>query len=128
MLASRAYGTQRGCAGCCSVAHLCCADIKTLDPAPPHRSVLTEPHATRARRRFQDNIRPTGNDTAAKQEKWLRRVVADRCARPEVTCRDVYSMGVRQAVWRQKLYLEPDMRIVSAGIPDYLTAVPQATN
>jgi len=35
-------------------------------------------------------------------------------------------MGVRQAVWRQKLYLEPDMRIVSAGIPDYLTAVPQA--
>lgn len=31
-----------------------------------------------------------------------------------------------QAVWRQKLYLEPDMRIVSAGIPDYLTAVPQA--
>ena len=29
-------------------------------------------------------------------------------------------MGVRQAVWRQKLWAEPDMRIVSAGIPDYL--------
>jgi len=74
----------------------------------------------------QDNIRPSGNDSAAKQEKWLRRVTANRCARPEVSCREVYSMGVRQAVWRQKLYLEPDMRIVSAGIPDYLTAVPQA--
>lgn len=74
----------------------------------------------------QDNIRRSGNDSAAKQEKWLRRVTADRCARPEVSCREIYSMGVRQAVWRQKLYLEPDMRIVSAGIPDYLTAVPQA--
>ena len=37
-----------------------------------------------------------------------------------------YSMGVRQAVWRQRLWAEPDMRIVSAGIPDYLTAVPRA--
>ena len=35
-------------------------------------------------------------------------------------------MGVRQAVWRQRLWAEPDMRIVSAGIPDYLTAVPAA--
>ena len=35
-------------------------------------------------------------------------------------------MGVRQAVWRQRLWAEPDMRIVSAGIPDYDTAVPQA--
>lgn len=34
---------------------------------------------------------------------------------------------VRQAVWRQRLWAEPDMRIVSAGIPDYLTAVPQAS-
>lgn len=35
-------------------------------------------------------------------------------------------MGVRQAVWRQRLWAERDMRIVSAGIPDYDTAVPQA--
>ena len=35
-------------------------------------------------------------------------------------------MGVRQAVWRQRLWAEPDMRIVSAGIPDYDTAVPRA--
>ena len=35
-------------------------------------------------------------------------------------------MGVRQAVWRQQLWAEPDMRIVSAGIPDYDTAVPAA--
>ena len=27
-------------------------------------------------------------------------------------------MGVRQAVWRQRLWAEPDMRIVSAGTPD----------
>ena len=44
----------------------------------------------------------------------------------QVTCRNIYSMGVRQAVWRQKLWAEPDMRIVSAGIPDYLTAARQA--
>eukprot|EP00965_Chrysotila_dentata_P183658 6064300-Pleurochrysis_carterae.AAC.5 len=30
-----------------------------------------------------------------------------------------------QAVWRQRLWAEPDMRIVSAGVPDYLTAVPK---
>ena len=35
-------------------------------------------------------------------------------------------MGVRQAVWRQKLWAEPDMRIVSAGIPDYQEAARQA--
>ena len=29
-------------------------------------------------------------------------------------------------MWRQRLWAEPDMRIVSAGIPDYLTAVPRA--
>ena len=50
----------------------------------------------------------------------------DPCARPDVSCRNIYSMGVRQAVWRQKLWAEPDMRIVSAGIPDYLTAARQA--
>ena len=74
----------------------------------------------------QDNLRRGGNDTAEKREKWLRRVTKDPCARPEVSCRHVYSMGVRQAVWRQRLWAEPDMRIVSAGIPDYDTAVPNA--
>ena len=29
-------------------------------------------------------------------------------------------MGVRAAIWRQKLYLDPEMKIVSSGIPDYL--------
>ena len=29
-------------------------------------------------------------------------------------------------MWRQRLWAEPDMRIVSAGIPDYLEAVPRA--
>jgi len=74
----------------------------------------------------QDNIRRDGNDSAAKQQKWLTRVTKDRCAQPEVSCRNIYSMGVRQAVWRERLWAEPDMRIVSAGVPDYLTAVPQA--
>jgi len=73
-----------------------------------------------------DNIRRTGNDTEDKKLKWLRRVERDPCAKPEVSCRNIYSMGVRQAVWRQKLWAEPDMRIVSAGIPDYLTAARQA--
>eukprot|EP00964_Phaeocystis_antarctica_P077588 scaffold48178_cov72-Phaeocystis_antarctica.AAC.1 len=74
----------------------------------------------------QDNIRKSGNDTEDKRLKWLRRVERDDCAKPEVSCRNIYSMGVRQAVWRQKLWAEPDMRIVSAGIPDYLTAARQA--
>jgi len=74
----------------------------------------------------QDNIRKSGNDTEDKRLKWLRRVERDSCARPEVSCRNIYSMGVRQAVWRQKLWAEPDMRIVSAGIPDYLQAARQA--
>ena len=29
-------------------------------------------------------------------------------------------MGVRGAIWRSQLYAEPDMKIVSAGIPNYL--------
>ena len=77
----------------------------------------------------QDVRRPGGRDTAAKQEKWLRRVMGEPCAKPtdlSPHCRSIYSMGVRQAVWRQKLWQEPDMRIVSAGVPDYLTAVPRA--
>jgi len=60
------------------------------------------------------------------QSKWLRRVTQSRCAQPDVTRRGAYSMGVRQAVWQQRLYEEPDMRIVSAGVPDYLDAVPNA--
>ena len=74
----------------------------------------------------QDNLRAKGNDSEAQRQKWMKRVVQDRCARPEVSCRHIYSMGVRQAVWRERLWAEPDMRIVSAGIPDYLTAVPRA--
>jgi len=74
----------------------------------------------------QDNLRKGGADSQTKQQKWLNRVIKDPCARPEVSCRNIYSMGVRQAVWRQRLWAEPDMRIVSAGIPDYDTAVPQA--
>ena len=66
----------------------------------------------------QTNMRKSGSDSEDKQLKWLRQVEKDACARPEVSCRGVYSMGVRQAVWRQKLWAEPDMRIVSAGIPD----------
>ena len=74
----------------------------------------------------QDNLRKGGVDDAAKRDKWLQRVLRDKCSQPEVSCRGVYSMGVRQAVWRQRLWAEPDMRIVSAGIPDYDTAVPKA--
>lgn len=74
----------------------------------------------------QDNLRKGGLDTEEKRLKWLKRVNNDPCANPAKSCRHVYSMGVRQAVWRQKLWAEPDMRIVSAGIPDYDTAVPNA--
>jgi hypothetical protein len=73
----------------------------------------------------QDNMREGGMDTKRKQDKWQQRADTDRCAKPDSVCREAYSMGVRQAVWRQRLWAEPDMRIVSAGIPDYLTAVPQ---
>ena len=116
------FGASQDCAYC--AVHLACTpflhpDTCSINPPP------TMSYPTPLRHTVQDNIRASGNDSIAKQEKWLRRVTADRCARPEVTCRDMYSMGVRQAVWREKLYLEPDMRIVSAGIPDYLTAVPQ---
>ena len=71
-------------------------------------------------------MRRTGNDSQAKQLKWLARVTQDRCAQPDISCRHVYSMGVRQAVWRQRLWAEPDMRLVSAGVPDYLDAVQRA--
>ena len=74
----------------------------------------------------QDNMRRTGADPEEKKKKWQRRADSDRCATPDSVCRGLYSMGVRQAVWRQRLWQEPDMRIVSAGIPDYLTAVPTA--
>jgi hypothetical protein len=74
----------------------------------------------------QDNLRKGGLDTEEKRLKWLKRVTNDPCANPAKSCRHVYSMGVRQAVWRERLWAEPDMRIVSAGIPDYDTAVPNA--
>ena len=71
-------------------------------------------------------MRRTGADPEEKKRKWQKRADTDRCARPESVCRGLYSMGVRQAVWRQRLWAEKDMRIVSAGIPDYLDAVPTA--
>lgn len=74
----------------------------------------------------QDNTRVTGRDSASKRLKWEKRAERDRCAKPQSVCRGVYSMGVRQAVWRQGLQREPDMRLVSAGIPDYMSAVPRA--
>ena len=74
----------------------------------------------------QDNMRATGKDPQEKLDKWQARADTTRCAKPTATCRGIYSMGVRQAVWRQRLWAEKDMRIVSAGIPDYLTAVPSA--
>ena len=78
-------------------------DRRELDGILPHTrptAPLTHPPHTHARatcHASKDNIRPTGNDSVAKQQKWLTRVTRDRCARPDVSCREIYSMGVRQA-------------------------------
>lgn len=79
----------------------------------------------------QDHRRSTGVDSAEMQQKLLAKTLKLNCADPaesvrNVNCRMIYSMGVRQALWRQKLWADPSMRIVSAGIPDYLSAVPSA--
>ena len=71
-------------------------------------------------------VRTQTHEIVERSRPRAGRVARDPCARPDVSCRNIYSMGVRQAVWRQKLWAEPDMRIVSAGIPDYLTAARQA--
>eukprot|EP00966_Prymnesium_polylepis_P210260 4869379-Prymnesium_polylepis.3 len=65
--------------------------------------------------------------SAQQQERWQREAEKNPCAQPDnLRCRFLYSMGVRQAIWRQRLWAEPDIRIVSAGVPDYLQAVPHA--
>ena len=71
----------------------------------------------------QDNMRRGGRDTDALREKWSRRVDRDPCAFANVTCRAAYSMGVRQTVWRSGLWRESDVRIVSAGVDDYMQTV-----
>ena len=80
----------------------------------------------------QDYKRATGYDTEQKQERLYRKAQRDRCSKytalpkyhprsiPVQNCRNTYSMGVRGAIWRARLWAEPDMRIVSAGIPNYL--------
>lgn len=74
----------------------------------------------------QDNVRKTGKDSAAKIRKWTQRVQMYECANANVSCRHVYSMGVRQALWKYNLHKEPDVRIVSAGVPDYQQAIQQS--
>lgn len=73
----------------------------------------------------QDRSRKGGVDTEKTKQKFLKITERDNCADPKevrnVRCRQIYSMGVRQAVWRAKLWAEPDMKIVSAGIPDYMS-------
>ena len=71
----------------------------------------------------QDHRRKHGHDTPDIRTKWNRRVDRDDCARPDGACRSVYSMGVRQAVWRARLYADPEIRIVSAGVGDYVEAL-----
>jgi len=74
----------------------------------------------------QDNMRKGGNDSEELRSKWLQRVRSDPCALPNATCRGAYSMGVRQAVWRSELWRDPHVRLVSAGVTDYMAAVPRA--
>lgn len=75
----------------------------------------------------QSQKRRSGLDSAVQQERWQREAQKLKCAQPgNLRCRYLYSMGVRQAIWRERLWAEPDIRIVSAGVPDYLQAVPHA--
>lgn len=80
----------------------------------------------------QSRVRRRGLDTKQKQQRLLRKAKTDTCSKPTAlpkyhprsykvrNCRSTYSMGVRGAIWRSQLYAEPDMKIVSAGIPNYL--------
>ena len=75
----------------------------------------------------QERKRRGGIDSLSKQQKLQDIVTKEskrQCSDPAdirpAYCRGRYSMGVRQAVWRQRLWEEPDMKIVSAGIPNYL--------
>ena len=74
----------------------------------------------------QDNVRPRGVDTEQKTQKWETRVRHYACADANATCRSVYSMGVRQALYKYGLHRERDVRIVSAGVPDYQRAIEDA--
>lgn len=74
----------------------------------------------------QDNVRKRGTDPIHKTTKWERRVRHFYCANANSTCRHVYSMGVRQALYKYKLHKDKDMRIVSAGVPDYQRAIQNA--
>ena len=71
----------------------------------------------------QENYRQGGKDSQSKSEKLLRIVSNMRCADPNVQCRNFYSMGVRQAVWREKLWADKDVQLVSAGRKDYAEAL-----
>ena len=80
----------------------------------------------------QERKRKGGVDTRSKQEH-LMEVVGDtkkQCSEPSETknkrCRMIYSMGVRQSVWRARLWADPDMKIVSSGIPNYLAVASTA--
>ena len=64
--------------------------------------------------------------TQYQHDKWMRRVKNDPCALSNATCRHAYSMGVRQAIWRARLWDHADVRLVSAGVDDYMSAVPRA--
>lgn len=88
----------------------------------------------------QDRMRESGVDSAAKQARLEEQTSKDKCADPLTTlpkyagknthtvkrCRDSYSMGVRSAVWKARLFAQRDMRLVSAGIPNYLGAARDA--
>ena len=86
----------------------------------------------------QERMRLNGLDTKQKQERLWKRAKTDRCSKPTMLpkyhprsihvqrCRSTYSMGVRGAIWRTRLWADPDMKIVSAGIPNYLEVAAEA--
>ena len=67
----------------------------------------------------QEHHRRGGADSATKREKVYQKVLKMPCALPTRKCRNIYSMGVRQAVWRARLWEERDVHLVSAGVKDY---------
>lgn len=71
----------------------------------------------------QDNKRKTGKDSTAMTRKWFSRAATFDCADANSSCRNIYSMGVRQSLYRYGVHEDPRVRIVSAGVPDYVDAV-----
>lgn len=67
----------------------------------------------------QEYKRKDNRDAIGHQSKLQRRAKLMHCARPEVECRGIYSMGVRQALWREGLWKSADTYMVSAGISNY---------